>query len=448
VSTPDAVLARLSQHDIHRIKLGGTDIDGVLRGKYISLEKFESAAASGLGFCDVIFGWDMSDVLYDNAKFTGWHTGYPDAHATIDLETLRLIPWEPGTAFFLLDFYSRDRKPLDLSPRQVLRKVLDRAEAMGYHAKLAAEYEFWIFRETAESLREKAYRNLHPLSPGMFGYSVLRASQNSDLVVDLMDSLNAFDIPLEGFHTETGPGVYEAAIAVDGGLAAADKAALFKTATKEVCARHNVMPTFMAKWNADLPGSSGHIHQSLVSVADDRNVFYGENGSSDLMRHYIGGLTTYLPELMSMIGPTVNSYKRTVPGTWAPINATWAEDNRTTAVRAIPGSPKSTRIELRLSAADMNPYLAMAASLAAGLEGIERTIDPGAQTTNAYAASECAPLPCDLAAAAAGLRESAMARKWFGDDFVDHYAMTRDWEVRQSRRAVTDWELARYFESI
>lgn len=448
MNTPDAVLARLSQQGVRRIKLGGTDIDGVLRGKYISIEKFESAAAAGLGFCDVIFGWDMNDVLYDSAKFTGWHTGYPDAHATIDLETLRLIPWEPGTALFLLDFYSRDRKPLELSPRQVLRRVLDRAEAMGYRAKLAGEYEFWIFRETPETLREKAYRGLTPVSPGMFGYSVLRASQNSELVVDLMDSLNAFDIPLEGFHTETGPGVYEAAIAVDCGMAAADKAALFKTAAKEICARHNVMPTFMAKWNADLPGSSGHIHQSLIATADDRNVFYGENGSSDLMRNYIGGLTAYLPELMSMIGPTINSYKRTVPGTWAPVNATWAEDNRTTAVRAIPGSPKSTRIELRLSAADMNPYLAMAASLAAGLEGIERGLDPGAPTLNAYSASECAPLPSDLAAAAAALRESAMARKWFGDDFVDHYAMTREWEVRQYRRAVTDWELARYFESI
>ena len=445
----DAVLNQLSLHGISRIKLGATDIDGILRGKYISLEKFTSAAASGLGFCDVIFGWDMNDVLYDNVKFTGWHTGYPDAHASIDLDTLRFIPWEPGTAFFLLDFLTRDKQPLSISPRQVLQRVLKRAAAMGYKAHCAGEYEFWIFKETAESLRSKSFRGITPLSPGMFGYSVLRASQNSTLVIDLMDGMQGFGIPLEGFHTETGPGVYEAAIAVDDALAAADKAALFKTAAKEICARHGVTPTFMAKWNADLPGSSGHIHQSLTSVVDDRCVFYEDGVPSPLMMHYIGGMTTYIPELMSMIGPTINSYKRTVPGTWAPVNATWAEDNRTTAVRAIRGSAKSTRIELRLSAADMNPYLAMAASLAAGLEGIERGIEPKAATTNAYAASsDCAALPCDLAAATAALRASAMARDWFGDDFVEHYAATREWEVRQYQRAVTDWELARYFESI
>src|SRR5262249_34079109 len=158
-----------------------------------------------------------------------------------------------------------------------------------------------------------------------------RASQNSALVIDLMEGLNGFGVPLEGFHTETGPGVYEAAIAVEEGITAADRAALFKTAVKEISARHNVTPTFMAKWNADLPGSSGHIHQSLMPAGDDRNLFH----EGPLMGHYIGGLTSYLPELMAMIGPTINSYKRTVPGTWAPVNSTWGEDNRTTAVRSI-----------------------------------------------------------------------------------------------------------------
>jgi len=444
----DAVLAELSERGVRRIKLGGTDIDGILRGKYISLEKFAGTAASGLGFCDVLFGWDIGDVLYDNVKFTGWHTGYPDAHATIDLDTLRMIPWEPGTAFFLLDFFHKDGRPLVLSPREVLRGVLARAEAMGFKVRLAGEYEFFMFRETPESLREKGFRNLTRLSPGMFGYSVLRASQNSALVLDLMEQMNAFGIPLEGFHTETGPGVYEAAVAVDTGMPAADKAVLFKTAAKEIAARHGVIPTFMAKWNADLPGSSGHIHQSLVRIEDGENVFFGDGRPSGLMMNYLGGMTAFLPEVMSMIAPTINSYKRTVPGTWAPVNATWGEDNRTTAVRSIPGSAKSTRIELRLSAADMNPYLAMAASVAAGLEGVERKLDPGASTTNAYTATGCAPLPGDLGSATAALRNSAMARKWFTDEFVEHYACTRDWEVRQYQKAVTDWELARYFESI
>lgn len=442
------ILTKFERHGVRRVKLGATDIDGILRGKYVSVEKFKSAAAAGLGFCDVIFGWDIADVLYDNARYTGWHTGYPDAHAKIDLDTLRFIPWESGTAFFLMDFYDRAGAGLEISPRQVLRSVLDRAAAKGFGVKLAAEYEFWIFKETPQSIHEKRFRDLAPVSPGMFGYSVLRASQNSALVLELMEGLNSFNIPLEGFHTETGPGVYEAAITVDEGLAAADKAVLFKTAAKEICARHGAMPTFMAKWDAQLPGSSGHIHQSLTRVSDHQSLFHEDEGASSIMRQYIGGLTACLPEFMAMIAPTINSYKRTVPGTWAPVNATWGIDNRTTAIRAIPGSPKSTRIELRLSAADMNPYLAMAASVAAGLEGIERGAEPPPAVTNAYTTNDCLALPTDLDEAAQRFQSSATARKWFGDAFVDHYAMTRDWEVRQYRKAVTDWELARYFESI
>jgi glutamine synthetase len=429
---------------IRRVKLGITDIDGILRGKYISMEKFESAAPGGLGFCDVILGWDIAGVLYDNVKITGWHTGYPDAVAWMDFDSFRLIPWEEGTAFFLLDLYQKDGSPLGLAPRQLMRRVVERAEASGYSPYFSAEYEFWFFRESAQTLRSKNFRGLEPLSPGMFGYSVLRASQNAQMVVDLIESLKGFDIPLEGFHTETGPGVYEAAVTVDHALAAADKAALFKTAVKEIAARHNAVPTFMANWNADLPGSSGHLHQSLWDRERKNNLFR-DNG---LMMHYAAGLVHYLPELMVMFCPTVNSYKRTVPGTWAPINATWGEDNRTTAIRIIRGSTKSTRIELRITGADINPYLAMAASLAAGLEGLEQKLDPPSATTNAYEAASAPALPRDLSAAAQLFRTSTLARKWFGDDFVEHYAATREWEVRQYQKAVTDWELARYFESI
>jgi len=281
----------------------------------------------------------------------------------------------------------------------------------------------------------------------MFGYSVLRASQNAPMVLDLIEHMEGFGIPLEGFHTETGPGVYEAAITVDDGVAAADKAVLFKTAAKEITARHGIMPTFMAKWNSNLPGSSGHVHQSLISRADHKNVFHADGSISELMRHYIGGLCRYVPELMPMVAPMINSYKRTVPGTWAPINATWGMDNRTTAIRAIPGSSKSTRVELRLSGADMNPYLAIAASVAAGLQGIEEKIEPPDPATNAYTA-DAPPLPRDLSEAVREFRRSEMAVKWFGPEFVDHYASTREWEVRQYQRAVTDWELARYFEAV
>jgi len=445
----ETIRRRFEENHIRRVKLGAFDTDATLRGKYISLEKFWSAAESGLGFCDVIFGWDIGDVLYDNAKYTGWHTGYPDALCRIDVDSMRLVPWEPGTAFFLLDFYAPDRSPLGIAPRQVFRRVLDRAAERGYHAHFAAEYEFFIFRETAASLREKHFSALTPLSPGMFGYSVLRASANADLVLDIMEALAGFDVPLEGFHTETGPGVYEAAITVETGLTAADRAALFKTAVKEICARHNVTSTFMAKWNSALPGCSGHIHQSLSPVDGPDNLFYGERTMPDAMRHYIAGLVENMRELTAIFCPTINSYKRTVPGAWAPVNATWGMDNRTTAVRAIPGGKKSSRVELRVTGADINPYLAMAASLAAGLDGIERKLQLPPPTVNAYAgAGEAPPLPRTLAEATALFRQSRVAREWLGEDFVDHFAITREWEVRQHDIAVSDWELARYFESV
>jgi glutamine synthetase len=428
------------KHQIQRVKLGAFDIDGTLRGKYVSLDKFWSAAESGTGFCDVIFGWDIGDLLYDNAKVTGWHTGFPDATARIDLTTFRAIPWEPGTAFFLLDFVN----VAAVAPRQVLQRVIEMAG--DYEASFSAEYEFFFFRETPQSLREKNYRNLTALSPGAFGYSVLRASENSALALQLFDQLAEFNVPIEGFHTETGPGVYEAAIAVDRALAAADKAALFKTAVKEIAFRHGLIPTFMAKWNSDLPGSSGHLHQSLWQ--SEQNVFAdGASGMSPLMQQYIAGLVANLPELAAIFCPTINSYKRTVPGAWAPINASWGIDNRTTAIRAIPGGAKSTRVELRLTGADINPYLAIAASLAAGLDGIERELPLPAATVNAYT-GDAPPLPRTLAAATARFRQSQVARRWLGDDFVEHYAGTREWESRQFEKAVTDWELARYFESI
>jgi glutamine synthetase len=432
----------VDEKSIRHIKVGAFDLDGVLRGKYISVDKLALAADHGLGFCDVIFGWDIADVLYDNVKLTGWHTGYPDAVAKVDLESRRMIPWEPGTAFLLMDLFDKRGEPLAVAPRQLFRRVLQEAESRGYQAYFGAEYEFWLFHETPASLREKGFRNLKPLTPGMFGYSIVRASANTPLVLDVMDQLSAFGIPLECFHTETGPGVYEAAISVTEGLEAADRAALFKTAVKEIGLRHGVIPTFMAKWNGDLPGSSGHLHQSLWN--GNANLFH----EGKAMRHYIGGLVKNLPELMVMVCPTVNSYKRTVPGTWAPINSTWGTDNRTTAIRAIPGSATSSRVELRLSGADINPYIAMAASLAAGLDGIEHGLEPPLETRNAYEASNAPPLPRNLGEATQLFRESTLARKWFGDEFVDHYAATREWEVRQYEKAVTDWELARYFESI
>ena len=438
------------RHKIEKVNVGGFDIDGVLRGKYISLEKFFSAVESGLGFCDVIFGWDSSDALYDNARVTGWHTGYPDALAKIDLSTFRVLPWGPGTAFFLVDFFTKDGSPLSVSPRQVLRKVVERCEALGYTPHASVEYEFFFFREDPLSARAKRYRDLTPLSPGMFGYSVLRASAHSELAHAILDTTRAMDIELEGFHTETGPGVYEAAIRYDDALKAADNAALFKTVVKIVAERRGLMATFMAKWNPNLPGCSGHIHQSLAGRPGKKNLFYAHGAKeemTEIMQRYLAGQLTLMREFTAMFCPTVNSYKRTVAGAWAPTNVTWGIDNRTTALRAILSGPKSTRVEHRLPGADANPYLSVAASLASGLHGIEQDLELTASTANAYE-TDAPPLPRSLEEATAVFRSSVPAKGYFGEDFVEHYAATHDWEVRQFRKAVTDWELERYFEII
>lgn len=440
------LIAEIERSGSPRVKVGGFDIDGILRGKSISKEKFRSALETGFGFCDVIFGWDSGDALYDNARFTGWHTGYPDTLARIDPATYRRVPWEEDVPFFLVDFLAKDNSPLPVSPRQVLKRVVGLAEERGYRPMMAVEYEFFFFAETPASLREKGYRNLKPLSPGMFGYSVYRASANAALVSDFVRHMKAFDCEIEGIHTETGPGVYEVALACDDALRAADKAALFKTAAKEIAARHGLVACFMAKWNTDLPGCGGHIHQSLWK--DGENAFAAD---ASLLRRYVAGQLATMREFLPLYLPTINSYKRAVPGTWAPTSATWGTENRTTALRVIPGlSPKATRVETRITGADLNPYIACAASLAAGLHGIERGLEPGPECTgNAYERRDpLAELPRSLEAALPHLARSEVARAYLGEAFVEHYLATRDWEVRQAQKAVTDWELARYFEII
>ena len=458
-STPAELKKELSARNVKHVKVGGFDVDGVLRGKYMSLEKFYSALEGGFGFCDVIFGWDVTDALYDSATdpsaVTGWHTGYPDVHAVIDPSTYRILPWEPDTAAFLVDF--RDGNGVDhpACPRSLLRRVIARLADRGMHAKVACEFEFFLFKETPQSVRDKNYRGMTPLSPGMFGYSWLREGQNAELMHALLDEMKAFDIEIEGLHTETGPGVVEAAIRYDDALRAADKAALFKVACKQICARFSVVPTFMAKWSADLPGSSGHLHQSIWNVKE-QNVLFDEAGKkhgaplSKIAEQYLGGLVSLMPALTAIHSPTVNAYKRYVPGVWAPLTASWGVENRTAAVRVIGGDAKSTRIEYRQTAADINPYSSIAACLGAGLHGIDKKLAPPTATTGDASGgrTDLAPLPRTLAEATTLLDQSKGAREVLGEAFVDHYVKTRRHEVARFDRAVTDWELARYFEII
>jgi len=440
----------IAERGLDHVKVGAFDIDGILRGKYMSAKKFDSALEGGFGFCDVVLGWDSKDQLYDNVRYTGWHTGYPDAAVRVLPESCRELPWEEPLLFFLAEFTGAGEK---ICPRGLLRRVLERGRGMGYELYAGFEYEFFVFEETPDSVRAKGYRGLKPIAPDFFGYSVIRNSTWSELYRDLLDTCERMDLPIEGLHEETGPGVLEAALAADDGLAAADKAALFKTFAKVIAQRRGLMATFMAKWSADWPGQSGHIHMSLRD-AKGQPVFHDASkphGMSDVMRWFLGGQQRLMPELMAMIGPTINSYTRLIPGFWAPTDATWSVDNRTCALRVIGGSAKSQRIEYRVAAADANPYVILSAALASGLWGIENRVEPEPMVEgNAYDRKFPArlALPRTLWDAAQRLRRSKAARDWFGDEFVEHFAATREWEEREFRRHITDWEMARYFEII
>jgi glutamine synthetase len=317
---------------------------------------------------------------------------------------------------------------------------------------MAAELEVRFFREDQESLREKNYCNLRALNPGLNCYSIHHASIDEPVIGRVCQMLNAYGIEVEAYNREHGAGMYEINIRYTDALRAADQTMLYKSATKEIAAQMGTTPTFMAKYADDLDGCGGHIHQSLWTLDGATNAFWGEEDErhvSGLLKNYIAGVLATLPELMLIYAANVNSYKRYVARTWAPTNLTWGIDNRTAALRAIVSSPEAIRIENRVPGADLNPYLAFAATLAGGLHGIEKGLEPPAAVRgSAYKALDAARLPNSLPQALEAFRSSELARGWFGDEFCDQFIAFREWEVEKHRRAVTDWERRRYFEMV
>ena len=457
-NAPDKVhpaVAAVQQSSAMKVKVAVSDIDGVLRGKYLHRDKFLGATepypAGGFGFCDVVLGWDMMDATYDNTSATGWQHGFPDALARLDFNTARHVPWDSDVPFFLGEFVNADGSAHAQCPRQALKRVLARAKKMGFTVMTGMEFEWFNFLETPQGWADKKGVGPQQLTPGMFGYSLLRMNQNQAFFNAIIDQMLAFKVPIEGLHTETGPGVYEAAIGFSEALEQADRAVLFKTGAKEIGARFGIMPSFMAKPLQGLPGCSGHIHQSLSDGTS--NLFFDPHSGrkmSPLFESYLAGQVACMMEFAPMIWPTINSYKRLVDGFWAPVKPTWGLDNRTASFRVIAGSPKATRLETRCPGADVNPYLAMAAVIAAGLDGVEKGLKlstPPITGTN-LGAENIPRAPRTLIETTRIFERSTIARDWLGDGFVDHFAATRDWEWRQWLDAVTDWEMKRYFEII
>lgn len=433
------------------VRYAVTDIDGVCRGKHLSGEKVISMLEGGGTVASALFGWDIADELYDNVSFTGFHTGYPDVGLRLDPATARQLPWDDNRWLILGEHTLPDGSPLPICPRQVLKKVLGKAEQLGFSAQVGMEFEWFVLKETELSVREKNYRNLETATHGITNYSPFRIDAQHDFVRDLFNYLPAMDVPLEALHTEAGPGNFEAAIRYSDALQAADRAVLFKQAVREIGRRHGLLSTFMAKFSTSYAGCGGHMHQSLWR--DGTNVFHDpkdEHGMSKIMRHFIAGQLHCLPQLFPLYAPFINSYKRFVDGNLAPVKPTWAIDNRNSSLRVIPGSAKSMRLETRTPGADANPYLAIAAALASGLYGIEHQLElDTAPVLGANVGAEnVGRLPRTLAEATEALDRSTLARELLGDAFVTHFVQTRQWEVRRYNQAVTDWELQRYMELV
>ena len=453
VTSVEELESFVAEHDITTFKIGAVDIDGLWRGKRIAAPYFiEGVSTKGSNICNILFGWDIQDTLIPNLGYTGWQTGYPDITLLPDLSTVRLVPWEPGTASVICDIYTLDGTPLDLAPRSLLRRVLDQASAAGYEAMCGYELEFFLLRGTARELQARSYRDLEPFTGGSHTYSVYRDTASEYVLGDIRRQLAEYGIYIEASNSEHGPGQFEVNMRYCPAMDAADNAMLLKHSIKEIAASHGCTASFIAKLSPDWAGSSGHMHQSLVGGGGE--LVFANPESPDRLsaagEAYMAGVVELAKDLTAMYLPTVNSYKRTEGGNWAGSSATWGFDNRTVAVRAIPGAGGSARIENRIAGADANPHLVIAASVAAGLHGINKgLVPPAPMVGNAYEqAGADVALPETLEAAAAKIEGSDTARMLLGDAFVDHFVATRRWEVAQFRTTITEWEIARYLEHI
>jgi glutamine synthetase len=430
------------------IKVAITDINGVMRSKYLAANKFEKVLKKGLPFCDVINGSDINDELVDKLAFTGWETGYPDKLLSIIPESKRHLPFEDNRALYLAEF--SDKKDT-LCPRAVLKTLCHKAEEENIFFTAGMEFEFTLFRETPDSALEKGYHHLKPATPGQCGYSMLRTSELHEFHQDLLNTCEIMDMPLEGLHTEIGPGVIEASLKKAPILEAGDRATLFKTVTKLVARKHGLMACFMAKWDKNQQGQSGHVHFSLQDASDKALFTHPtqEETPSPLMNNALAGLQAYAPELLLLSAPFVNSFARLVPGFWAPIQASVGFDNRTCAIRAILGNEASQRIEYRIPGADSTPYLAMSAIVIAVLQGIQdNKTSPLITEGNAYQQQLPSEyqLPANMPEAVAVFRQSDVAKAHLGSVFVEDYATIKEHEWKQAQAAITDWALKRYFE--
>jgi len=453
--TFDALKDAVARGNIDTVLVAAVDMQGRLMGKRFHAQFFIDGGFEETHCCNYLLATDMDMKTVQGYKSTSWTAGYGDYVMKPDLATLRPLPWQPGTALVLCDLLDHHtHAEVPHSPRAVLKRQVARAKAMGFDAMMATELEFYIFENSFESLRDSQrahgqIRDLVPISAYNEDYNLFQTTKEEEVMRAVRNGLYGAGIPVECSKGEADAGQAEVNIKYSDALDTADNHTISKTAIKEIAWTKGRSATFMAKYDHRRAGSSSHVHQSLWTL-DGKPAFRDEadaHGMSALMKQFVAGQLAHAGEISVFLAPYVNSYKRFCVGMFAPTKAVWSRDNRTAGFRVCGEGTKGVRVECRIGGSDMNPYLAMAALLAAGLAGIEQklALEPEMQG-DMYHTSGICEIPKNLRDAAALLRGSAMLRAAFGDDVIDHYHHAAQWEIAEHDRVVTDFEISRLLE--
>jgi len=447
--TLDQLKADVKAGDIDTVLVAFPDMQGRLIGKRFQAEFFLDGAIDETHGCDYLLANDIDMEPVPGYEAANWAKGYGDFVMKPDLATLMKAAWLEGTAIILADLVDHHHhEPIPHSPRAILKAQLKRLEKLGLTANFASELEFYLFDETFRSAWDKGYRNLTTAGYYIQDYHIFQTTKEEGVLRDMRRQLQASGIPVENSKGEWGPGQEELNVRYADALTMADRHVVMKNAMKEIAHNHGKAITFMAKWDFGLAGSSSHIHMSLAKAG--KNAFIDSKdklGMSDLMKHFMQGLLTYAGDITYFLAPFINSYKRFQAGTFAPTKAIWSSDNRTAGFRLCGENTKGVRVECRIGGADLNPYLAYAALIAAGLKGVEDklALEP-AFTGDAYVGEKLREVHKTLRDAVAAMQNSSMLREAFGEPVIGHYVHTGNWEQFEYDRRVTDWELKRGFE--
>lgn len=448
--TLEGLRSAVEAGNIDTVLVAGIDMQGRLVGKRFHAAHFAGGGWEETHCCSYLLAVDMEMTTVQGYKTSSWETGYGDYILKPDLATLRPVPWLEGTALVLADMLDHHtHEEVAVSPRAILKRQVARARAMGFQPMMATELEFYLFENSYESLRDHGPRDLKPVSAYNEDYHLFQTTKEEDVMRALRNGLYGAGIPVENTKGEADAGQEEINYRYSDALDCADTHVIVKQAVKEIAWARGRSVTFMAKYDHRRAGSSSHVHQSLWSL-DGQPAFFDKaapHGMSAVMRHYMAGQLAHARDITAFLAPYVNSYKRFCVGMFAPTKAVWSADNRTAGFRVCGAGSKAVRVECRIPGADINPYLACAALLAAGLDGIERKLELEPEMSgDMYAASDIREIPGTLREAAGLLHTSAMLRSAFGDDVVDHYHHAAQWEISETDRVVTDFELQRLLE--